>query len=232
MPIEYALYPNNLTNTPNDYRAMVKHARSLSQTDIIDDMMRRGSTVTRADALASLENYEAAVASALSSGYRVNTPLINYSLSISGTFAGQQDYFDPKRHELHINCNRGLRLKELTEELSLQKVDGRILRPTISWFRDVQTDTRNDQLTPGGIAIVSGRHLKIEPDDSQQGVFFVSPDSEKVHVERFIRNKPSELIFSIPDQLTAHHYTLRIAAKPKNTIERRVGQLDEDLLVV
>ncbi|MCW9708974.1 DUF4469 domain-containing protein [Fodinibius salsisoli] len=52
------------------------------------------------------------------------------------------------------------------------------------WFRDIETDTRNDQLTPGGMAIVSGRHLKIEPDDSQQGVFFISPDGTKTPVDR------------------------------------------------
>lgn len=231
MPIEYALYPNHLTNNPNDHRGMVKHSRSLSQADLIDDMIRRGSTVTRADALATLENYEAAVARALSRGYRINTPLINYSLSISGTFTSHEDYFDPTRHKLHINCNRGLRLKKLTEELSLQKVDGRILRPTISWFRDIETDTRNKKLTPGGMAIVSGRHLKIEPDDSQQGVFFISPDGTKTPVDRYIRNKPSELIFSIPDHLSAERYTLRIAAKPKNTAELRTSQLEEDLFI-
>lgn len=34
MPVKYALYPNHLTDKPNDHRAIVRHGKSLSKEDI------------------------------------------------------------------------------------------------------------------------------------------------------------------------------------------------------
>ena len=231
MPVQYALYPNHLTESPNDHRAVVKHSKSLSREDIIDQMISRGSTVTRADALATLENYEAAITSALAGGHRVNTPLINYSLSIKGTFTDAQDYFNADRHNLHINCNCGKRLKKLSQQVSLERVDGKGYQPRLDQFRDLSTDTYDKWITPGGIAMLSGRYLGIDLADDRQGLFFVGPDNKNIRVEQLIRNKPSELIFTIPDTLSAKRYTLRVANKPKNTVEIRTGRLDADLFV-
>lgn len=226
MPVRYALYPNHPTDRPNDHRAMVWHSNSLSMGDIIDQMISRGSTITKADALATLENYEAAIERALSQGHRINTPLMNISLSISGIFENHEDYFNPERHQLHINCNCGLRLKNLPEKLSLKKVNGHIPRPDITRFMDVVTETNNDLLTPGNIAIVHGNNMKTDPEDEQQGVFFVSNDGTEIRVNRFIRNMTKELIFTIPDNLTADSYTLEIRAIMHGASEIRAGRLD------
>jgi hypothetical protein len=229
MSINYALYPNHLTDNPNDHRAMVRHDKSLSKEDIIDIMISRGSTITKADALATLENYEAAIEHALSQGYRINTPLMNISLSISGIFRNHEDYFNPGRHQLHINCNCGLRLKNLPKKLRLKKVNGYIPRPRISRLMDVDSETKNELLTPGKIAIVRGYRLQTDPEDEQQGVFFVGPGRTEIRVNKLIRNMPKELIFTIPDNLTANSYSLEIRAIMHSSSEIRVGRLDAKL---
>jgi hypothetical protein len=54
MPIKYYLQPNPITPDPNDQSARVLPNASLSLNDIISKMMKRGTTVTEADARAVL----------------------------------------------------------------------------------------------------------------------------------------------------------------------------------
>ena len=107
MAIEYALYPNPPTDAPNDHRAVVQNQTSRNLEDIIERMISRGSTVMRSDALSVIEEFEAAVASFISEGDRINTSLCNMGSSVSGNFAGSQDHFDPARHELRLEYKCG-----------------------------------------------------------------------------------------------------------------------------
>ena len=60
MPIHYTLHPNNLTSQ-GDYMAVVNFTGSQDQEAVIDQMMRQGSTITRADILAVLDNHDQAI---------------------------------------------------------------------------------------------------------------------------------------------------------------------------
>lgn len=51
MTLKFALFENNLTSDPNDYMAVVQGLQSKTQEDVIDYMVSRGSTVTKAEAL-------------------------------------------------------------------------------------------------------------------------------------------------------------------------------------
>ncbi len=77
MPLKYALLDNRLTEDPSDYAARVQNLESKSIDDIIDVMIGRGSTVTRAEALSVLEEYSAALEQLLRDGHSINTPLFN-----------------------------------------------------------------------------------------------------------------------------------------------------------
>ena len=123
MAIEYALYPNPLTDDPNDHRTVVQNQTSRNLEDIIERMISRGSTITRSDALSVIEEFEAAVASFISEGDRINTSLFNMGSSVSGNFAGSKDHFDPARHELRLNISAGRRLRILLEDMRPQKTE-------------------------------------------------------------------------------------------------------------
>ena len=68
MPIHYALYENNVTSDLNDYAAIVKPIDSVD----LDRMIDRGSTTSRADILAVLEDVIGAAESLLLDGMRLN----------------------------------------------------------------------------------------------------------------------------------------------------------------
>ncbi len=84
MALKYALFENHLTDDPSDYMAVVQLQASKSQEDVIDLMIGRGSTVTKAEALSVLEEYAAAIEQLLREGQALNTPLFNLSPTIKG----------------------------------------------------------------------------------------------------------------------------------------------------
>ncbi|WP_409070385.1 DNA-binding domain-containing protein [Aliifodinibius sp. S!AR15-10] len=79
-----------------------------------------------------LEEFEAAIAQILLRGGSINTPLFRINGSISGVFTGPADSFDPERHEVKLNVNPGIRVKNLAERISVEKVSPRAPNPSCS----------------------------------------------------------------------------------------------------
>ncbi|MGF7110115.1 DNA-binding domain-containing protein, partial [Treponema pedis] len=92
--LKYCLRENLLTAEPNDYMAQTADVRSFTLEQIIDLMMQKGTTLTRADVAATLQVYGEVVSALIADGAAINTPLINTSSSISGVFNGAADSFD------------------------------------------------------------------------------------------------------------------------------------------
>lgn len=93
MALKFALFENHLTSDPGDYMAVVQNLQSKTQEDVIDQMIGRGSTVTKAEALSVLEEYAAAIEQLLKDGYSINTPIFNLSPSVKGVFMGADQAF-------------------------------------------------------------------------------------------------------------------------------------------
>ena len=72
MPIHYALFENNVTSDPDDYAAVVQVIDNADLETLIRRMIERGSTTTRADILAVMEDAIGACESLLLDGMRVN----------------------------------------------------------------------------------------------------------------------------------------------------------------
>ncbi len=51
MPIQYALFENNVTADPDDYMAMVQISGSAAGDDLVQDIIDQGSTVGKPDIL-------------------------------------------------------------------------------------------------------------------------------------------------------------------------------------
>ncbi|MCK4342896.1 MAG: hypothetical protein KAY37_14375 [Phycisphaerae bacterium] len=70
MPIHYALFENNVTADPDDYAAVVQMTDTADLDTLIRRMIERGSTTTRADILAVMEDAIGACESMLLDGMR------------------------------------------------------------------------------------------------------------------------------------------------------------------
>lgn len=209
MSIKYSLIPNHLTDDPEDHMAIVQDQRSRTIDDIIDEIADRGSTVTKADILSVVEEYQAVIAKFLENGDRINTPLFKTSASISGVFTDKTDSFDRSRHYVRLNVNPGSRIGEIAEKLPVEKVSATRVEPVLEFFKDFASDTQ-DTITPGGAAELQGSHLKVDSSDDDQGVFFIASDGTETKVDTIMRNKPANLIFMIPDTLTSGDYEVEV----------------------
>ena len=85
--LKYCLRENLLTAKPDDYMAQVTDSQVFTLEDVIDRMVKRGTTVTRTDLAALMQLYTQECTYIVEEGGTLNTSLINTSFSISGVFA-------------------------------------------------------------------------------------------------------------------------------------------------
>lgn len=98
-------------------------------------------------------------------------------------------------------------------------------------YLDHARESRNDKLTPGGVGELRGKLLKVDPEAAKQGVYFLGDDGGEVKSPLVIRNKPSNLLFEVPESLAIGDYTLEIRSIVKRTSSIRTGQLGDSLTV-
>lgn len=229
--LKYSLFENHLTTEPGDYMAVTTDNVTVDREQIIDRMIRSGSTVTRAEALSVLEEYSRALEEYIREGANIVTPLYRISQSISGVFNSRTESFTKGKHRVNINVRPGKRIQEIRDEIQIERVEGEPARPVPIDFKDVASGSVNDVLSAGGVGELSGNDLKVDMDDEQQGIFLISSDGTENRILTMVRNKPSNLIFVIPDGLTAGTYSLELRAVLPGTKNLRSGLLDAELTV-
>ena len=211
--LKYSLRENLLTPAPDDYMAQVTDVRSYTLDEIIDLMMDKGTTLTRADVAATLQVYGEVCSSLIKDGAALNTPLMNTSMSISGVFDGANDSFDKKRHTVNLNITAGILLRDVLPKIKCEKTEGASTDPYITEVTDIVTGTVNTTLTKGGVVQLVGARLKFDAKDTAQGIFFVPETGEAVRAAVIAENKPARLMAIIPADLAAGTYYIEVRSK-------------------
>ncbi len=226
--LSYYLLDNPVTEDPTDFRAQVVTKGSKTDGDLIDFMVARGSTVTKAEAQANIQEYIDAALFFLKEGYTINSHLLRAAFSISGVFTSEEDSFDTSRHQVNINLQLGSSLRKLPEQMKTTKVEGKPAMPLPKTLLDITTNSQNDRLTPGGTVKVTGKRMKVDPEVPTQGVYLIN-GNKTVKVDTFVTNRPSELVMVLPKTLGQGSYTLEVRGSV-NGAERQ-GQLPATLTV-
>lgn len=233
--LKYSLRENLLTPQPNDYMAQVTDSQSYNLEQIIDKMIERGSTLTKADITATMQVYTETICSLLEEGLQINTPLINTSMSISGVFDGATDSFDSSRHTVNINITPGTKLKETLAKVKTQKVEATSTDPFITEVKDIVSGSVNESLTAGGILQAVGARLKFDNADEAQGIFLIPETGNAVRCSIVAENKPARVMAMIPTDITAGTYYLEIRSKMdssgKATKTLKVGRFNKALTI-
>jgi hypothetical protein len=229
--ITYALLENHLTADPDDYMAVVQPSGTATEDDLIEHIIQQGSTVTRADILSVVEDYATAVIYMVLDGKTVTTSLANFGVAIKGVFDGKGDSFDPSRHQLRGTVSAGKRYrKEIPGKGKTGKAEARIPAPNPEEYNDLNTGERNGVLTSAGMGQIVGHRLKFDPADDNQGIFFVAEDGSATQVDVIGRNKPAELMFTVPT-LASGDYRLEVRAAVYGSQQVRTGALPMTLTV-
>ena len=232
MKLKYGLVSNELTRDPLDQRAVVYVEEVKTLEDIVDEMIGRGSTITKAEALSGIEEYYGAIAKYLGEGYTISTPAYNITPVIKGVFDNEEERFNPNKHQLYLSVKPNARLKEAVSHIALEYKETGGQQPFPKKLYDLVSETTNEQLTPGGIAHLRGKLLKFDPTDGQQGIFFRNGSQEtKAALKTVARNMPSELIFMVPATLKKGVYQVEVRAMLHGSKKLKVAKLSADLHV-
>lgn len=230
MPLKYSLYPNPVKKGDPTYRALVKKRNTFDMEAILDNMESYRSSISRADAVGALELFFTAVENILLDGGVVSLPLFKAQCSISGNFRDGADRFNHKRHAVNITMKPGKRLKDIAKSVKPEKTGNNVPVPQITTFTDMTSGTKNSKLTPGGPAIIKGKHLSFDISDPLQGIFLISEKNPLIKAETIHVNTFSQLVFIIPANLQPGEYRIYVA---NNSLSKdiRTGELDKVLRV-
>ncbi|RUT79689.1 DNA-binding domain-containing protein [Ancylomarina longa] len=232
MSLRYGLTPNSLTDDPDDYMGIVTDNESVNEEQIVEQMIGKGSTVTKAEALSVIEEFEYAVVEAVKNGNNVNTRLFKVHPSVAGVFNDKQDHFDASRHAIKLNLLAGSRLRAAIADIELHKVEIVSPQPVLQQFVDLKSKVINETFTPGQVASIRGSLLKFDTTDSQQGIFFINTTGEETRVENVIKNKPSEVLFFVPDSLSEGTFQIELRSIFHHSNTMKKGRLLNDLIPV
>ncbi len=230
MPIPYSLDTNNFTDK-GGYFARMKSVGTADLEMITDRMVQRGSTVGKADILATLHLLVEVLIALILDGWRVNLgDLVRIYCTIEGTFDSYSDSFHPSRHTLKGSAQSGRLLdKALRDRGKARKRQSDTPRPNLSRFIDVVSGAY-DLFTPGGVGRLEGWRLKTNPDANDEGVFLIDQNGRE-HSLTVIYNTARMLIFYLPS-LEPGTYQLEVRARVGNAKTVRTSRLRQPLSVI
>jgi len=233
MSINYALFENNLTSDPNDYAGRVQITASVDLDAIAQRMIDQGSTVTKADILAVLEDVIKATEGYLLEGYRVNFGgLCDLYPRVKGVFNGITDTFDPSRHRVDVGASPGSRVRKTVRENATVTKDETIKpAPAPLEYVDLASGEINNTITSGTIGTINGHRLKFDAAQADEGIFliFTADPTIEARVSAVQRNKPGQLVFLVPSVSPMTTYYLEVRARFGTDL--RIGRLDAILSV-
>ena len=232
MAINYALFVNNLTTDPDDYAAQVQITGSADLEAIAQRMIDQGSTVTRADILAVLEDFIKASEGYLLEGYRVQMGgLVELFPRIKGVFNGITDSFDPARHRVDVGANPGSRVRKTVRDgatVTRQETIKPI--PALLEYVDLGSGETNGAITSDSIGTINGHRLKFNPAEANEGIYFIDDGGSETKVTSIQKNKPGQLVFLVPTLADGTYY-LEVRAIFGKETQPRIGRLEEELTI-
>ena len=214
--IKAILFPNWLTDDPNDYSARVVSERSLNVPEICSTAVNRGGATTTAEAMEHNVNlFLKEMAYQLCDGFSVNTGYFTATTLIRGVFNSPTETFNPEKHSLIFQFNQGETLRKELDSIEVNITGVGESSITVAQVTDVKTGSVNDLLTPNRNLKIRGYKLKLVGDHPEVGVYFANEataERTKVDATDIVTNNPSELVIVIP-ALVAGIYTLEVSSQ-------------------
>ncbi|MFA8451372.1 MAG: DNA-binding domain-containing protein [Bacteroidales bacterium] len=209
MSLDYALYPNPITENPNDCKAVIKNKKVLHIDDIIEKMKDKGLSLDDSNIECVVKHYTETIIDTLSEGYTVSTPVMRISPTIRGIFLDKDDAFNPERHKIDFEITIGKALHFDTSEINVNKVKAERKAPVIMKVSDYFSETINTKISPNGTMEISGLDLKINTEEKDEGLFFVT-NKMTIKAKKFYHNRNTYLVAKIPSELKGEHCKIMI----------------------
>nr|WP_319400183.1 DUF4469 domain-containing protein [uncultured Carboxylicivirga sp.] len=230
--MNYTLYENKLTaDVEDDYMARLVNVTTMNREELVTQITGPGSILKETECNAVIGDYWKQIIQFLSNGTFYKDDHINIRLDVVGVFMGENDRFDPERHELKITIQPSAELKGALANIPMQYTKPEKILPVIESIFDWGTETTNSNLTPGASLEITGENLKIYPEEDEQGIYFLNTSNgTETKADSIRTNEPKTLTLKTP-QLPAGEYRIEIRNKAWNNKNLRTGLSDKTFIV-
>lgn len=224
MPLKYTIHKSSV-HSKGQYRAVVKDVQYATLEDAIRYMTIPGSILKETECRAVANRLFDFINHQLEEGNGFLSPHFILTPGLKGVFEGEDDRFEPKRHQPKVNFRMGKTMRKAIKKMKVEKLETKQPTPQIFGLFDLRTKTYNKMITPEGIAEIKGKCLKItDPDDTAQGVFLYHHETRRYYrIERIVYNYPKKLTFLIPDDLSAGTYQVDVRSAFGKSGEVRIS---------
>ena len=200
----------------------------VSHEQIIDAVAQANTTVTKADVLAVITEYERQVQKSLQEGYSVESFFGTLSVGASGSAEKASEQFSPKKpkdkrtpekdHKLSLNFKANSSfLGKVKDELQYKTERlHRICSPHIDYALNAETKTQ-EGLAPGGCMHIHGQFIKADLDDKEQGVFLTGA-KKTYRLSHYTHCTRCSIDALIPNDLPPGSYTVHVRTKQTKTL--------------
>ncbi len=199
-------------------------------TFTLDEMARnieRGSSLTVADVQGAVIALKNQIRSALAQGHKVRIDGIGtLELSAKGLADSHEARLDSKQLDIVFHPDSQLRshVRIFAEQ---ERVASSVRAPVPEQFTDAISKRSDAYMVRSGGKLY-GHTLKFDPDDPDQGIFFVSEDGDRTRVVSYSHVADRWVYFSTPAGLVGPQRLL-VRAQPRFAPKVREGWLDQKL---
>ncbi|MDR2193816.1 MAG: DUF4469 domain-containing protein [Treponema sp.] len=214
--IRVKLYPNYLPNVEGAYIARTDSEASLTIEDVCAALKNRGGfTGNYDDLVAHVKQFLDEAAYQLCDGFAVNLKYFLMYPNVIGTFDKVIEGHDTEKHRVTFRFRILTALRILAAHIVVEVEGLANVQGYIDEFTDINTESVNDALTPGGQFCIAGHKIKIVGEDPEVGVYFIPEADPTARVKvsgHLAENSASKLIGIVP-ALTAGKWKVEIKTR-------------------
>jgi predicted RNA-binding protein len=230
MAFLYTIVKNQLSTIGNlVYVAKTIWGESIS-LDRLKKELSYGSTLTKADVEAFMENLDRVLVKFLQEGYSVDLGFCILKPQIKGVFKNQEDSFDSSRNWVTVNMTpKRSFVDRVTISPKTKKVN---LTRTAPILREIQNLHRESsfEFKLSDFFLLKGENLKFDSTDLEVGVFFKLEELE-LRAKGILESKKTSVKFTTPDGLEVDkEYTILVKTKQGEKI--KTGELEYKLRLI
>lgn len=183
---------------------------SFTREMVIDRMLAMGSSITRADILGVLTNYETAIKNICLEGNKVNLEgFMQFTPTISGVFASETSSFDKSVNDIYITAQIStIYNKDFAQKATVEKITTDVKSPILLEVVNIADKTVNTNVTVNGIVSLSGEYLKFDSSVTDEYLRFVNLNNaaEFTAVTHIQKLTDKEIVFLFPETTIVEGY--------------------------
>lgn len=203
-----------LTDSPNDYTAVVSYTGRIDKKGIIDAMAEEGVELKRETLEDVVNRYNRLCASFVLKGWTVDTGLVYMRAVVTGIFRSKKA--EPETNSVYVSVTQGAEIRRQAAETGIEVLGETPDTMYILQVTNMQTKQADGTVMRGRNAMIEGAYIKIAGTDPAVGVYLINTEKNeeyKLSDESVVINDPSKLLVLLPAELPKAVVRLKIVTQ-------------------